>query len=708
MPYAHVERRPDGIAVIRLDTPHSPVNLVGRYLLQELTGSIASLQGDAAVLGIVLASAKPEGFIAGADVRELAGSPDEEGATAFARHGQEVLARVADGKPIVAAIHGAALGGGLEAALACHWRIATDDARTVLGFPEVQLGLLPAGGATQRLPRLVGLRAALPLLLTGKRIRAREALRIGLVDELAPPATLVEEACRAALALARVGGAKPPARRPLALRDRLSLLPPFRGLALREARRRAFRTTRGHYPAPRLILGCVEVGLRQGPDAGYRAEAEGFGRLAASAQARDLIWLFTASAALRHAPGAPPARPLRRVGVVGAGLMGEAIAAACLPLADVLLHDILDRALATALGRLRASLERHARAGTLVGPELETQLARLHATLDARALAGADLVIEAVPEDLELKRRVLARVEEAIPPDAVYASNTSSLPIAAIAEEAREPGRVLGMHYFSPVGRMRLLEIVVTPATTEAALLAARHLGVRQGKSVIVVRDGPGFFTTRVLTRYLDEAMRLLEEGASVKAVDRAARNFGFAVGPCALLDEVGLDVGAHVSRALARALPCAQPVDTVGRLYDVGFRGRKNGRGFYLYDRPARGRLRKVNPEVYRYLGGDRADLVPPPREELEDRLAYTFAIETVRCLQEQVVACPRDADVGAVLGLAFPPFRGGPLHWLDHVGPEHAAARIETLAIHYGERFRAPDLLLDLARAGHRFFDR
>ncbi len=191
MPYAHVERRPDGIAVIRLDTPDSPVNLIDRHLLQELTGSLASLQGDPAVLGMVLASAKPDGFIAGADVRELAGSRDEEGATAFARHGQEVLARVAEGKPIVAAIHGAALGGGLEAALACHWRIATDDARTVLGFPEVQLGLLPAGGATQRLPRLVGLRAALPLLLTGKRIRAREALRVGLVDELATPSTRV-------------------------------------------------------------------------------------------------------------------------------------------------------------------------------------------------------------------------------------------------------------------------------------------------------------------------------------------------------------------------------------------------------------------------------------------------------------------------------------------------------------------------------------
>ncbi len=705
MPYATVERRPDGIALIRLDTPDSPVNLIGRALLQELIALLDALEGDAGVLGLVLASAKPDGFIAGADVKELAAAPGEAAGFAFSRDGQQALARLAAGKPVVAAIHGAALGGGLEAALACHWRIATEDPHTVLGLPEVQLGLLPGGGGTQRLPRLVGLHAALPLLLTGKRLHAREALEIGLVDELCAPGELLERASAAALALAR-GGREAPRQRRLPWRDRLALLPPFRSLALREARKRVFRSTHGHYPAPRLILRSVETGLRRGPAAGYHAESEWFGRLAASTQARHLIWIFTASGALRHPPAPPPERPVHKLGVVGAGLMGEGIAAISVGLGDVVLEDVSEGALESAVRRVRASLERRVAAGALTEAEGEAQLVRLHATVDLRALAGSDLVIEAVPEKLELKRRVLAQVEEVIPAEAVYASNTSGLPIAEIAAGARRPERVLGMHYFSPVPKMPLLEIVAPAAAAEWAVRAARHFGSRQGKSTIVVRDAPGFFTTRVLSRFLDEAMRLLEEGATVEAVDRAARSFGFPVGPCALLDEIGLDVAAHVSRALAVALP--QPGganDAVGGLHDAGFRGRKSGRGFYTYE-PRHARHGKVNPEVYSYLGGDRAARVAPPREELEDRLAYTFAGETVRCLQEEIVACARDADIGAVLGLAFPPFRGGPLHWLDQLGLEHAAARMETLALHNGERFRAPPLLLDTARAGRRFF--
>ncbi len=707
MACARVERRADGIAVLRLDTPDSPVNLIGRALLDELRALLDALNGDAGVRGIVLASGKPDGFIAGADVRELGALGTPEAGAAFARDGQATLARLESGKPVVAAIHGAALGGGLEAALACAWRVATDDARTVLGLPEVQLGLLPGGGGTQRLPRLVGLRAALPLLLTGKRVGARDARRIGLVDELCPIAALEQSAVAAALALAE-GRLQ---RRPLPLKERAFLLPPLRGAALSRARREVGRTTRGHYPAPRLILRCVATGLIRGPAAGYAAESEGFGRLAAGDEARNLIWIFKASAALRRPPEVSLARPLRAVAVIGAGFMGEGIAAVSLPQTDVILRDTSTGALDRTTMSIRESLGQRVLRGALAPADRDARLARLRLATEPSDLAPADLVIEAVPEDLQLKRRVLAEAEAVIAGDAVYASNTSALPIAAIAAQARRPERVVGMHYFSPVARMPLLEVVVPAGAADWAVAAARLLGTRQGKSVIVVRDGPGFFTTRVLAALLNEAMLMLEQGADMETLDRAARGFGFPVGPCTLLDEVGIDIAAHVARDLARSLPRSEDAstDALGRLFDAGYLGRKNGRGFYLYPPVVPGRRKRrrrtANPEITAFFGRVAHEGVAPPPEEMEDRLTYAFAGETVRCLEEGIVASARDADIGAVLGLGFPPFRGGPLRWLDTLGAEHALWRFRTLAEHAGPRFEPPALLVEHAEKGRAF---
>ncbi len=707
MARARVERRADGIAVLRLDTPDSPVNLIGRALLTELRGLLELLEADANVRGIVVASAKPDGFIAGADVGELAALGTPEAGATFSRDGQAVLARLAAGKPVVAAMHGPVLGAGLEVALACGWRVATDNPRTVLGLPEVQLGLLPGGGGTQRLPRLIGLRPALPLLLTGKRVGAREALELGLVDELCPAATLEDTAVRAALSLAD-GSAH---RRRLPLKERLFLHEPLRGIALRAARNEVWRTTRGHYPAPPLVLRCVATGLRRGAQAGYAAESEGFGRLAASDEARNLIWIFQASSALKRPPEGVPARSVRSVAVVGAGFMGEGIAAVSLPQAEVVLRDVSTGALDRTAMSIREALDQRVRRGALAPAERDRQLARLRVAPDVAALASADLVIEAVNERLEVKRRVLAEVETVIAPDAVFASNTSALPISAIAAGARHPERVVGMHYFSPVPRMPLLEVVVPAGAAERAVATARLFGTRQGKSVIVVRDGPGFFTTRVLAAMLNEAMLILEEGAGIDTLDRAARNFGFPVGPCALLDEVGIDIGAHVSRDLARVLPRSDDAasDALGRLFDAGFLGRKNARGFYLYTpiQPGTRRLprKQVNQEILSFFNRGRREGVAPPPEEMEDRLTYAFAGETVRCLEEKIVASARDADVGAVLGLGFPPFHGGPLHWLDTLGAEHAVWRFRTLVEHAGARFEPPDLLVRHAEKGTKF---
>ena len=697
-----VETGGDGVARLFLDTPDKSVNVLTPALMEELEALLPQLESDSSVDAVVIASRKPAGFLAGADLDVLEGLSAEE-AAALSRAGNALLSRVANcPKPFVAAVHGPALGGGLEVALACRFLVASDDPATVLALPEVQLGLLPGGGGTQRLPRRVGLVAALPMLLTGKRVRARRASRMGLVDLVTTPGGIAETAARAARLVADGELVRPEPKRPLL--QRLADAPPGRALALRRARAEVERRTRGLYPAPAAILDCVETGLSRGVEAGLERESVLFGELAASAASRSLLRLFHWTNELKRERGEAPPRPVRRVAVLGAGFMGAGIASVSLKHVPVVLRDLSDEALAAAAKTVHGGLEAQLRSGALRSAERDRRWSRLQLTRDLAGLRRADLVVEAVFEDLELKRRVLAEAEELLAPEAVFASNTSALPIAEIARDARHPGRVLGMHYFSPVPKMPLLELVAAERTEPWALETARALGQAQGKTVVVVRDGPGFYTTRVLAPYLNEAMVLLGEGARVEDVDAAALDFGFPVGPCALLDEVGIDVGAHVSRDLGGrfAHRAGAPSDALQRLYDAGYRGRKHGKGFYSYASGRRGR-KPVNPAVYEHFGGPaRREL---PRAEVQDRLVLQMAGEAVHCLAEGVIASPRDGDVAAVLGLGFAPPRGGPFRHLDALGAEAVARRLGELAERCGERFRPPPLLDEQRAGGGRF---
>jgi 3-hydroxyacyl-CoA dehydrogenase/enoyl-CoA hydratase/3-hydroxybutyryl-CoA epimerase len=420
-----------------------------------------------------------------------------------------------------------------------------------------------------------------------------------------------------------------------------------------------------------------------------------------SSDARNLIRLFDAVTELKKAHEAPQPRPVGRVGVLGAGLMGEGIAAATLPLCPVVLKDVSTPALARAAGRLHAALKRRRRSGAMARVERDRQWFRLHLAPDASALAGADLVVEAVFEDLELKRRVLAETEAVIDPRAVFASNTSAIPIADIARGAAHPERVLGMHYFSPVPKMPLVEIVRSERTSDVALATARAFAAAQGKTVVVVKDGPGFYTTRILAPYLNEAVVLLEEGAEIAAIDAALVDFGFLVGPLALLDEVGLDVGAHVTSGLsplfsARGTP---PSETLPRLVAAGFLGKKNGRGFYR----RRGHRKEPSGEVPAFLG--RAARADVPERDLTERCVLTMVNESVRCLGEGIVGSARDADVAAIFGLGFPPFRGGPLRYVDALGAQSVVERLTELARRHGARFTPAPLLVERANDGRRF---
>jgi 3-hydroxyacyl-CoA dehydrogenase/enoyl-CoA hydratase/3-hydroxybutyryl-CoA epimerase len=680
-----VERRDDGVAVVWLDHPTKAVNTLSPAAVEEFNQKVAPLLDDTSVRAMVVVSAKPDTFIAGADL-ELIEGLDAAEISAMSRDGNALLERIATSiKPVVAAVHGAALGGGLEVALACHYILATDDPKTVLAQPEVMLGLLPAGGGTQRLVERVGLVAALPMLLTGKRVRARRARRMGLVDAITTPGGIAETGVRAALALA--DGSLKRRSRKKSLIDRLAKTPLGRTIVLRRARQQVARQTRGLYPAPPAILGCVEIGLRKGRVAGLARESEYFGKLAVTPESRNLVRLFHAmNEAKKGTDG--EARDIHRLAVLGGGFMGSGVASVSLGHCPVVVRDISSEVLGRAAKSIDNGLERQVRSGAIRRVEADRRRSRLQLTTEVDDLEGADLVVEAVFEDLDLKRRVLAEAEERISRQAVFASNTSALPISEIAAGARHPERVIGMHYFSPVPKMPLLEIVVADRTAQWAAATARAFGIAQGKTCIVVKDGPGFYTTRILAPYLNEAVLLVEEGARVEDVDRAMRDFGYPVGPLALIDEVGIDVGAHVSQDLGRAFADRglQGSGAMPRLYDAGLHGRKNGRGFYLYPKKKK-KKKQVNPGIYELLAGDGRRNIASA--EIQDRLALLMVNEAVHCLQEGVISSPRDGDLGAILGLGFPPFRGGPFRYVDAVGREVITARLEELAAKHGKRF-------------------
>ncbi|NOZ95380.1 MAG: fatty acid oxidation complex subunit alpha FadJ, partial [Acidobacteria bacterium] len=422
-------------------------------------------------------------------------------------------------------------------------------------------------------------------------------------------------------------------------------------------------------------------------------------------QSRALRWIFFATNEAKKQAHPVPPRPVNRLGVLGAGFMGSGIASVSLGLCPVVVRDISDDALAAAARAVESGLTKQVRSGAIRRIEADRRRSRLHLTLDMEEIAGADLVIEAVFEDLALKKKVLAQAEEILDPEAVLATNTSALPIARIAEDARHPERILGMHYFSPVPKMPLLEIVVAELTSPEALATARAFGVAQGKTPIAVKDGPGFYTTRILAPYLNEAMLLLEEGAAIEELDRAMRDFGFPVGPMALLDEVGIDVGAHVALDLGRVYADRGlgASKVLPLLHETGYRGRKNGRGFYIYPPKGSKKRKEPNPEIYRILGVTPVRGISP--DAIRDRLALVMVNEAAHCLDEGVIASPRDGDLGAVLGLGFPPFRAGPFHHVDAVGAAAITDHLRRLAEDHGTRFEPAPVLLELAKTGGRF---
>jgi 3-hydroxyacyl-CoA dehydrogenase/enoyl-CoA hydratase/3-hydroxybutyryl-CoA epimerase len=686
-----------GVLLLSLDVKGERQNILGKADLDEFSAVMAELEASPpGVKAVVLASGKPDSFISGADVREFGRIQSALEGESLSRQAQAILDRLeALPMPVLAAIHGACLGGGLEIALACRYRIASDDPTTMLGFPEVLLGVFPGAGGTQRLPRLVGLVQALDMILTGRAVRAPRARALGLVDEVAPRPVLLRAAGDAALALANA--TLRPHRRGIPIRERL-----LRPIIFKKARAAALAKTRGHYPAPLSAIDAVERGTATTLASGLAIEARLFGELLVSETSRNLVSVFFATLGIKEDTGVPEgieAREVGKLGVVGAGLMGAGIAGAAAGAGvSVRLKDTAAESLARGLAGVRQTFEGRG----LPRRVLEQRMDRISCTTETTGFRRAALVIEAVFEDLELKRRVLAEVEAAVTDDCVVASNTSSIPIREIARHAKRPGRVLGMHFFSPVHRMPLLEVIVTAEADPWATATAVDFGRRLDKHVIVVRDGPGFYTTRALAPYMNEAVRLVEEGASVEAVDSALVRFGFPVGPLALMDEVGLDVAAKVVKVLHRHFGDRMaPPASMARVLEEGRLGRKSGRGFYAY-----GHKKKVDASVYDLLPGGGARR-PFEERDIQERVTFAFLNECILCLQEGILRSPRDGDVGAIFGLGFPAFLGGPFRCLDHLGPRFTLEVLERLSAAHGPRFAPAPLLLERARDGKGFHE-
>jgi len=707
------EKDSDGIVLVTMDLAGA-VNTMGPEYRTAMAQTVARLEAENDLTGVVFASAK-NSFFAGGDLQEILAVEAGAEAPLFER----VESIKADLRrlerlpvPVVAAINGAALGGGYEICLACQYRVAWRDRRVQLGLPEVTLGLLPGGGGVVRLVTLLGLEQALPILLEGKSFGAEAALAAGLVDELVDDQTQLIAAAKRWL-LAHRGDADAASQS----WDRKGFRIPggdFSNPAVAQlvavAPARLIAQTRGLLPAPERILACAVEALRVDFDTALRAESRAFISLLTTPQAKNLITGFfqrndVNSGASR--PAGIETRPVKKVGVLGAGMMGQGIAyVAAKAGVEVVLKDISREAAERGKAYAQKQLDKDVARGRIDGASRDATLARITATADAELLAGCDLIIEAVFEDLALKRDLTQACEKYLDADGVWASNTSSLPIGMLAAASARPDHFIGMHFFSPVDRMPLVEIICGESTSEQTLARAYDFARQLRKTPIVVNDALGFFTSRTFGTYLDEGVRLLHEGQHPLRIEAAGRAVGMPVGPLALSDEVSQQLNRKIHdtwRELGVLDSFGEQVvwrEVLATMIDEhGRGGRHHGGGFYQYEADG-GKV--IWPGLYElYYRPERA----VPDADLRDRLLFRPVLESLKCLQDKVLRCVADGNVGSLLGIGAPAWTGGYLQFVNTYGVARFNARCGELAARYGERFEAPPIALEKAERGELF---
>jgi 3-hydroxyacyl-CoA dehydrogenase/enoyl-CoA hydratase/3-hydroxybutyryl-CoA epimerase len=652
------------IAWLTCDAPGTSTNVLSAAVLRDLATALNQLS-EMRPAGVVVGSAKANGFVAGADIKEFLGVRTPQGGYALVRAGQSVLDRLESLPcPTVAAVHGFALGGGLELALACRYRIGADDAKLSLGLPEVLLGIHPGFGGTVRAVRLMGVRPALELMLKGKPFKGARALEVGLLDELVAPAELKTRAKRLLL--------QPPAIKSAPFVEKLLNLEAVRPFVARKvAASLREKVPREHYPAPYAILELWQHYGAAGAES-YEAEARSIGTLMCSPTSRNLVRVFLLQDRLKGLGGKPQI-DFRHVHVVGAGVMGGDIAAwAALRGLNVTLQDRSEELIQPALARAKAYFEKRLNAP---GAAAEA-LARLRTDVAGSGVADADVVIEAIVENAEAKRALYAQIEPRLKPNAIFATNTSSINIETLAEGLKDPGRLVGIHFFNPVAQMQLVEIVQGPGTRAEVARIAASFARKLDKLPLPCKSAPGFVVNRILMPYINEALFALADGIPAAVIDQAATRFGMPVGPIELADMIGLDVALHVGRVLAEAFRRPLP-EVLLKLVEQRKFGRKSGEGFYVWRDGKAVRTRAQIAEI-------------PP--ELEDRLILPMLNEAAACLRAGVIEDADLLDAGAIFATGFAPFRGGPLNYAKERGVDKVTLRLTDLEQRHGERFH-PD---------------
>ncbi|KQP45486.1 3-hydroxyacyl-CoA dehydrogenase NAD-binding domain-containing protein [Pseudorhodoferax sp. Leaf274] len=698
----------DGVATLAWNVADRPMNVLNEASIGAFAQAVARTIADPAVKGVVVTSARPE-FVVGADLDLVRSVKTAEQSMAITAPISRVLRTLErSGKPFVAALNGTALGGGYEIALACHRRIAADDARIQIGLPEVTLGLLPAAGGTQRLPRMIGIRAALPFLLEGRKLAPRQALEAGLVDEVVPAAELLARARAWVLADGPAHAVKPwdakgfrfPGGTPQAPGPTQLFFGVSGGL---------LGKTQGLYPAPEAILACLYDGCQVDLDNGLKIEQRQFARLATSAATRNMIrtLFYSMGEANRLAdrPKDVPVRKFAKVAVLGAGMMGAGLAHVSAQAGlRVVLLDVQQAAAEKGKAYSQKLLDAQVAKGRLSAGKRDQALALIAPTSDYAALADCDLVIEAVFEDRKVKAEVTRQAEAAMSPGAVFATNTSTLPITSLAEVSVRPAQFVGLHFFSPVEKMPLVEVIRGQQTSEATIAQALDFVKRIRKTPIVVNDCPSFYANRAFAMFPYEAMTMLREGVNPILIENAARMAGMPMPALALTDEISVELlhkALQQARADQGAAYRAQPQDQVlddmvGKFERIG---RKAGKGFYDYPADGRKTLWRGLAEHYPVAAQQ------PDVEEVRKRLMYAQSLEAARCVAEGIVSV-RDADVGSLLGWGFPAALGGAIGYIDTVGAPAFVAECDRLATRHGERYAVPDALRAMAAGGSRYY--
>ncbi|CAJ9032569.1 fatty acid oxidation complex alpha subunit [Burkholderia pseudomallei] len=699
----------DGIATLSWNLPARSQNVLNGESCEAFFAAAARALQDAAVKGMLVTSAKPD-FIAGGDLEWLQASDSAE--TLFARTCElhrALRALETGGKPVAIAMPGSALGGGLEIALAGHYRVAADNPKARFGLPEVTLGLLPGGGGTQRLPRLVGVQASLPLLLEGKRLKAADALAAGILHAVVPAGEEIAAARAWLLDASRRTATQPWDAKGFRIPGGALTHPSVQQVFM-AANALARQKTYGNYPAVASILSCVYEGLLTDLDTGLKTEARYFVKAVLSPEAkamiRTLFFGMNEANKLAARPAGVPTQRYRKVGVLGAGMMGAGIAYVSAKAGlDVVLIDTGEEAAARGKDYSRKLVDKQVHRGRLAREKADALLAKIVPTTDFARLDGAQLVIEAVFEDRAIKADVTRRSEAVLAPDALFASNTSTLPITGLAQASARPANFIGLHFFSPVDKMPLVEVIVGRDTSEATLARALDYVKTIGMTPIVVNDSRGFYTSRVFSTYVLEGLAMLAEGVAPALIENAGLLAGMPVGPLALTDEVSSELIHKITRQtradLGDAYVARPGEDVAARMVELGRLGRKAGLGYYDY--PASGGKKALWPGLAQEfpLAAEQPDVAA-----LIERLVTVQAVETARCLEERVLTTARDADVGAILGWGFPAFRGGPASYIHGVGVDAFVATCDRLAARHGARFAAPALLREMAAQGRSFY--